>query len=126
MPRKTKEISFVEGKNVSLVGFDKLDKVEKESVIQVMNTYIKKIEERIDYDELKIRLKQHKRNKMFLHEIYAELFINPGNVLSAKFHHKNPYRALSQTMTKLINGIVHQKKKGQRERPIRKYSEKVI
>ncbi len=126
MPRKPKEISYVEGKNVSLVGFDKLDKIEKDSIMQVMNTYIKKIEERIDYDELKIRLKQHQRNKLFLHEINAELFINPGSVLSAKFTHKNPYKALSQVMVKIVNEIVHQKKKSQRERPIRKYNKKVI
>ena len=126
MPQKPKEINYVEGKNVSLVGFDKLDKIEKDTIMQVMNTYIKKIEERIDYDELKIRLKQHRRNKLFLHEINAELFINSGNVLSAKFTHKNPYKALSQVMIKIINGIVHQKKKSQRERPIRKYNKKVI
>ncbi len=114
MPRKPKEISFIEGKNVSLVGFNKFDKVEKKSVINVMNVYIKKIEERIDYDELKIRLKQHQRNKMFFHEMSAELFINPGSVLSAKFTHKNPYKALSQVMVKLINSIVHQQKKSQR------------
>ncbi|UZE93684.1 MAG: hypothetical protein IB618_02865 [Candidatus Pacearchaeota archaeon] len=120
MPRKEKEISIVIGKNVSLVGFNKFDKTEKDSILKVMNTYIKKIEERMDYDELKIRLKQHQRNKLFVHEIKAELFINPGAVLSAKSSHKNPYRALAQVMTKLVNEIIHKEKKGPRQRPIRK------
>ncbi len=76
-----------------------------------MSTYIKKIEERTDYEELKIRLKQHQRNKLFIHEIKADLLLTPGVKLNAKFTHKNPYKALAQVMIKIINEIKHQKKR---------------
>ena len=120
MLKKEKAISIVNTKNVSLVGFNKLDKSEQETVKKVMATYIKKIEERIDYNELKIRLKQHQRNKMFIHEISADLLITPGINLNAKFTHKNPYKALAQVMIKIINEIKHQKKKNLRGISIRK------
>lgn len=126
MPNKEKGISIVGGKNVSLVGFNRFDEIEKDSIREVVLTYIKKIEERIDYDELRLRLKQHQRSKMFIHEINAELFVNPGVVLSARAAHKNPYKALAQVMTKLINEIRHRKKKGLRERPVRKLSKKAL
>jgi len=111
MVKKEKEISIVNGKNVSLIGFGAFDKIEQEAVKKVMSTYIKKIEERTNYNELKIRLKQHQRNKLFIHEINADLIITPGISLNAKFEHKNPYKAIAQVMIKLINEISHQKKK---------------
>ena len=111
MAKKEKEISIVSGKNVSLIGFKQFDKSEQEIVRKVMSTYIKKIEERTDYEELKIRLKQHQRNKMFIHEIKADLLLTPGVNLNAKFTHKNPYKALAQVMIKIINEITHQKKR---------------
>lgn len=111
MAKKEKEISIVSGKNVSLIGFKQFDKSEQKVVKKVMSTYIKKIEERTDYEELKIRLKQHQRNKMFIHEIKADLLLTPGVNLNAKFTHKNPYKALAQVMIKIINEITHQKKR---------------
>jgi ribosome-associated translation inhibitor RaiA len=111
MPKKEKEISIINSKNVSLVGFKQFDKIEQESVKKVMATYIKKIEERTDYQHLKISLKQHQRNKMFLHEIKADLLLTPGVTLNAEFTHKNPYKAIAQVMIKIINEINHQKRK---------------
>ena len=120
MVKKEKEIPFIEGKKVSLIGFSKLDKSEEEAVRRVMATYIKKIEERTDYNELKIRLKTHPKSKSFIHEIHSQLLITPGRSLSAKITNKNPYKALAQTMIKLINEITHQKKKKLREKSRRK------
>ena len=125
MPRKEKEISIVKGKNVSLIGLNKFDKSEQEAIKQVMATYIKKIEERTDYDELKVSIKPQQRNKFFIHEISAELFIDPGTVFSAKFTHKNPYKGIAKVMAKLVTRITHQKKRSVREKPMRKLNRKI-
>ena len=120
MIKKKKEIQFMEGKNVSLIGFNRLDKSEEEAVRRVMATYIKKIEGRTDYDELRIRLKTHRKSKSFIHEIHSQLLITPGKSLSSKITNKNPYKALAQTMIKLINELIHQEKKKPREKVKRK------
>ena len=114
------EKPLVEGKNISMVGFGKLDSSEREIVKKVIKSYLKKIEAQVDYDELRIRLKTHPKNKTFIHEIYSKLLITPGYSFSAKITHKNPYKALSQAMVKLINEITHQKKKKLRQKSSRK------
>ncbi|MCL6500827.1 MAG: hypothetical protein K6T16_02225 [Candidatus Pacearchaeota archaeon] len=126
MPKGDKEISFVVGKNVSLVGFDELDESEQGKAQEILSTYIKKVEDRTDYDELKIRLKQHHKAKMFVHEIKAELFLNPGTVLSANSTNKNVYRALADVMANILAEVNHRKKGSSKERPIRKFNRKVI
>ncbi len=123
---KTKEISIISGKNTSLVGFGKLAKVEIAKVKEIMATYLAKIDERTDYNELRITLKQHQHSKSFLHELQTELFIHPGVCFSAKLTHKNLYRALALLMTKILRELDHKKKKNPRQQPIRKLSKKII
>jgi len=118
--RKTKEISIVAGKNISLIGFGGIDKSEINSVSNILALYIKKVEDRIDYNELKIRLKQHQKNKVFMHELEAELLVHPGLSFNAKETDKNLYKAISKIMSKLLNKISHEKKKSFREKPIKK------
>jgi ribosome-associated translation inhibitor RaiA len=109
-----------ERKNVSLVGFDKLSEEELETVKQIMSSHIGKLENRTDYTELRIRLKIHQHEKSFIHELEADLFI-PGRQLGVKISHKNLYKALALTMSKLISEIDHYlKKKSPGNRPIRK------
>lgn len=126
MPKMDKEISSVVSKNVRLIGFDDLDESEQFKVQEIMATYIKKIEERTPYEELKLRLKQHQRAKMFIHEISAQLFLNSGTALSATSSNKNMYRALTEVMEKLVNEITHKEKKSHKERPVKKFNRKVI
>lgn len=123
-PRSPRGISIVAGKNVSLVGFGSLDKAELNVIKQIMPVYINKIEERTDYTELRIRLKSHQHIKSFMHELEADLFI-PGTTLSVKANHKNLNRALALVMTKLLSKIEHLKKKGLRERPVRKLTKRL-
>ncbi len=126
MPRKDKEISFIVGKNVSMVGFDHLDESEQNKAQEIMSIYLKKVDDRTDYDELRIRLKQHQRAKRFVHEIKAELFLNPGSVLSANSTDKNIYRALAEVMANILTEIEHRKKRNSHERPIKKLNRRVI
>lgn len=115
-----------ERKNISLVGFDKLSEQELATIKQIMPGYISKLENKMDYLELRIRLKMHQHEKSFMHELDADLFI-PGRQLSAKTSHKNLYKALALTMSKLISGIDHHlKKKSPRNRPIKKFNKKII
>ena len=118
-------ITIVGGKNISLVGFGCLARTELAIVKQIMPVYINKLENRTDYTELKIRLKPHQKNKSFMHELEADLFI-PGKTLSAKASHKNLNRALALIMSRLLSELRHLEKKGLRERPIKKLSRKTI
>ena len=105
-----KEISLNSKKNVSLIGFDELDESEQEIMKKLIANYIKKIEDRINYDELKIKLKIHQKGKMFMHEVIGDLYVTKGMALNAGFAHKNPYKAIAQVMNKLINSITHKKR----------------
>lgn len=117
------ETPFAEGKNVSMVGFGKLAEIELETIKQIMPVYIKKLESRTDYTELKIRLKMHQHAKSFIHELDADLFM-PGSHLGAKITHKNLYKALALAMSKLLAEVEHHLKKKARQHPIRKFSGK--
>ena len=112
--------SFIGGKNVSLVGFDGLDKAELEEVRKIMATEIRKIEERTSYDQLKIRLKTHVHGKSFRHELDAELFLNKGKCLDAVANDKNLYKAITTITSKLISEVEHLERKNPRQHPIRK------
>ena len=100
-------------KNISLVGFGSLDKTEIDSVNKVIAARIKRINNKIDYELLRIRLKIHKRNKTFMHELRAELLIRPGQNVSAAVQHKNLYRAVDDVIKHLASEIEHKIKKRQ-------------
>jgi hypothetical protein len=112
--------SFIGGKNVSLVGFDSLDKAELEAVRKIMAVEIRKIEERTDYNQLRIRLKTHPHGKSFIHEFDAELFLNSGKSLDATASDKNIFRGLTTITSKLISEISHLERKSPRQHPIKK------
>ena len=114
------EINIPEGNNLSLVGFKKLDKTEIDKVKEILLPYIKKLEEKTDYDLLKIELRIHPRSHTFIHELESDLLLRPGKILSAKSVDKNLYKAIPLLMKKLISEVEHIKKKTIRERPIRK------
>lgn len=116
-------ISIVAGKNLALIGFDKLEHVELKTIKEVMAGYIRRLE-RVSYQELKVRLKLHQHAKSFIHELEAELYMH-GTTLNAKMMHKNLYKALALTMKKLLKEIEHLEKKSLRKKPIRKLSRKI-
>lgn len=121
-----KEINIIEGKNIQLIGFDELDSAEMNIINSLLQEYVKKIDNKTDYELLRIKLKIHKKATTFMHELEAELFIHPGMSLGATMTHKNLYRAVAVILKKLISEADHLKKKDPRNHPIRKLSRKVV
>lgn len=91
--------------NIQLIGFDKLDLSEINSINEIISKYIKKINSKIEYDLLRLTLKQHQKIKYFIHEINAELFITSKKKVASKYDDKNIYRAVSFVLDKLLSEI---------------------
>lgn len=121
-----KEKSNQLGKKIQLLGFDRLDDSEITIVKDLMLHYIKKLEKKTNYDFLKLTLKMHQRHKTFIHELRAELAIHPGMFLNSTASDKNLYKALGMVMEKILSELDHLKKKSPRNRPIKKFSRKLI
>jgi len=96
---------------VSLVGFDELDEEEIEQAKKILSTHVSKLENKTDNGALKIRLKMHKHNKNFVHELEADFFVSGGKNFSANASDKNLYKALASTMSKLISEVEHNSRK---------------
>lgn len=126
MARKGKEINITLGKNVQLIGFDVLEPAEISIIRDLLLHYIKKIENKTNYELFKLKLKMHQHNKTFMHELKAELFIHPGMVLGSTLINKNLYKGTSTIMKKLLSEIEHLKKKSTRNKPIKKLNKKII
>ena len=108
---ENKEIKF-EG-NVALVGFEILEPTEIESVQKVVLTYIKKLSESGQFNELRLSLQQHAHGKSFKHEISGTALIGKDR-FSANITEWNLYKAVSEVCEKLYSGAVHKLKKEQR------------
>lgn len=98
MPRKAK------GK-LSLVGFD-LEFGEKLQVNELVNTYIKKINQRFGFQEIKLRLKKSERGKAFLHEVRGTL-IRDNKEFTAENVDYNLFAAISGVFEKLMSEAEH-------------------
>lgn len=122
----TKEPNITPGNNLQLTGFGELEKSEIEVINKLLGKYLRKINNEVNYESFRIRLKQHQKSKSFSHELKAELFVKPGEVIGATIQHKNLYKAFSLLMTKILAVIEHRIKKKQPQHPIRKLSRKVI
>lgn len=126
MVGRGKEINIILGKNIQLLGFGVLEPSEINIVTGLLQNYVKKIENRIDYDLLRLKLKMHQHSKTFMHELEAELFLHPGASFGTEVSHKNLYKAIATSMKKMLAEIDHYKKRDLRERPIKKLSKKVL
>lgn len=85
------------GGNITLSGFS-LEPIEMIVVRKIAGTYAKKISEKIEYEEIKITLKQTQKQKMFLYEIKVQ--ISAGKRIESSSEHKNLYTALSEALDK--------------------------
>jgi len=92
------------GGNITLSGFS-LEPIEMIVVRKIVGNYAKKISEKIDYQELKITLKQAEKNKMFLHTIHVQ--VRAGRGVEASSENKNLYTALSEALNKVYAQIEH-------------------
>jgi len=98
------------GGNIWLVGFNDIDKSELTVVKKIVGGYIRRITERMSYNEMRIRMKKHNKGKSFLHEINSDVHFG-GMHLSAKSEGKNMYSAISDSLNSLIKEIEHKFKK---------------
>lgn len=103
----------ISGKNIQMIGFDKLDPVEVNIVNEMLQVYLKKLDNKTDYELLKLKLKMHQKSTIFMHELESELIIHPGMSFSATLTHKNLYKATSLVMKKLLSEVDHVNKKEQ-------------
>ena len=94
------------GGNIILVGFS-LEPTEMIVAKKIIGNYVKKIGEQIEYQDIKIKLKQTKKAQLFLHEIQADVRVE-GNVLAANATENNLYTALSEALEKIYNQAEHQ------------------
>jgi len=101
-------------KRLILSGFE-LEKIEQERVNEILEKYLRKIEERIsDYQEIKIRMKKSLHGKAFLHEVEGD-FIVKGKIISSKSTGYNLYEALAEVFEKMLFEIERIKGKTQKE-----------
>ena len=96
----------MQAKKLSLSGFN-LDDSEKARVNDVLEKYLRRIEERVkSYDELKLRLKKSLHGKSFLHEVEGDLVMG-SRIISAKETDYNMYAALTGVFEKILVEIEH-------------------
>jgi len=93
------------GGNIVLVGFS-LDPAEMIVVKKIVGHYAKKISEQTAYSELKVRLRQSKKTKSFLHELDVDVFTS-GGILTSNAEDKNLYSGLSDALEKVYNQAQH-------------------
>jgi len=96
-------------KKISFSGF-KLEFSEREKVNELIERYLRKIEDRLsDYEDIKLRLKKSKHGKAFLHEVEGDIIIK-GKILTSKCTDYNLYTALSKVFEKMIREIEHMRR----------------
>jgi ribosome-associated translation inhibitor RaiA len=91
-----------------MVGFKGLDDSEIKVVQEIILNSLNKINKKVTANLIRVELKQHKHAKEFMHEIKAVLFLK-GNRISASASNKNMYKAVKETLDKLIAEIGHLK-----------------
>ncbi len=126
MVGRGKEINVTLGRNIQLLGFGVLEPSEIDIVNSLLQNYLKKIENKTDYELLRLKLKMHQHSKIFMHELEAELFVHPGMSFGTEVSNKNLYKGIGLLMKKMIAEVEHYKKRSPRERPIRKLSRKIL
>lgn len=104
---KTNENEIVWGKEkaIRLIGFNELDQGELSIAKKIAGHYIQRIENMLqEYDEIKVRLKIHERNNLFIHEINAEIFAG-DQIFTASSENKNLFTALSDCFEGMLKEI---------------------
>lgn len=97
------------GGAVSLVGFDKLNAIEIESVNKLVDNFVRKLNEQPNYNSLKLELRIHTKGKAFLHEINASANVN-NRIFKASHEDYNLYACLNKLSEKILSEINHNKR----------------
>jgi ribosome-associated translation inhibitor RaiA len=93
------------GGNIVLAGFS-LDPAEMIVVKKIVGNYAKRISEKTDYTEIKIRLKQSHKIKSFLHSVNVDVSTSKG-ILTSSTEDKNLYSGLSTALEKIYSQAEH-------------------
>lgn len=101
-----------EGKIV-VSGF-KLDEAEKTIVDNLINNYKRKILEKINFSEIRLRMKKSAHGKVYLHEIQGTLIADKQ--YTAKVEDYNLFAALSDTLEKLMHEAEHSRRTNRQEK----------
>jgi len=96
------------GGNIILVGFS-LEPTEMIVVKKIIGNYTKKISEKIDYQDIKITLRQTEKAKSFLHEVEISASTEKG-ILAADTVDHNLYTALSEALEKVYSQAEHKER----------------
>lgn len=99
--------------SIVLSGF-KIEPAEKAIVENLIKNYQHKIEEKISYKEIRLRMKKSMHGKTFLHEIQGTLIA--GKIFSAKVTDYNLFSAIAETMEKLMSEAEHYERTSRQKR----------
>lgn len=91
---------------IILSGF-KLEPTEKAAVDNLILGYKSKME-RLDYKEIRLRMKKSMHGKAFLHEVQGKMMID--RLFTAETTDYNLFSALSETLDKLMHEAEHHKR----------------
>lgn len=105
------DINITLGKNLELIGFDKLEAAEMDVINKLLLKYVPRIQDQVAFNVLRIRLKQTQKGKNFKHELDADLIITNREIINASLEYKNIYNGFNIIMKKLLAGIEHHVKK---------------
>jgi|GEM_PF-1139764 len=115
--RENKEGEERIGGNIALINFGTLEPMELIAVKKIVGTYVKKISEKCNYRELKLRLKQHKHAQTTLNEIEGEVFFSAfkdsqGKILNigTNISGYNLFKTLADVLEKLYAEVEHRVK----------------
>lgn len=111
MREKLYKTTFVSSKmdeskgKVLLSGFE-LDAVEKAICDNVIKSHIKKIEEKSEFEYLKLRLRKVKKGNNCLHMVEGTLKVR-REIFTSKTEDFNLFSGLAEVMEKLLNELNH-------------------
>lgn len=111
------EIAMTEiklGGEISLIGFGSLEPMELIVVKKIVGNYIRKLSTQVNYNSLRLELKQHHKGKSFMHEINAQLSAD-GSLFGANLTDWNLYVCLTNLLDKVLIEALH-KKRSDKER----------
>jgi len=96
------------GLNIQLVGFNNIDKMELSAAKKIIGSMANKIKEKIEFEELKIRLKTQKS----INVIYQiDINLNgKGKSFNAISEDRNLFIGLNEGFKRIFNEIEHNKK----------------
>jgi hypothetical protein len=99
------------GENIILVDFN-LDDQEMVVIKKIVGNYAKKIQNIIPYQELKLELKNHKKNqdKAIRYELKAHLIIDKAKA-NTQVEGLNPFMLVDEALKKILSEIEHKTKK---------------